>query len=258
MPCPGQHAPSRSRTSSSSSSTMMTTTARPRSRGSQPPWRPWPRRSTAASSPRSRASCPGRRRGCASTRAPGSGRTGCSASSRSSAASPRATATWSSRACPSAAPRGSRPWPSPRRRAPRTHRGEPHPLLHLNPHDCVPFKEAVYFAGDEARLAAAPSPRLMSTHASFSVLPASVTDNPGCKIVYICRQPKDMLVSYWHFINRSKSNVMSFSDVWESIREGTYFGSPIWEHILEYWRASQAMPDRVLFLKYEDIQRDPV
>uniref|UniRef100_A0A0E0BHD9 Sulfotransferase n=1 Tax=Oryza glumipatula TaxID=40148 RepID=A0A0E0BHD9_9ORYZ len=136
--------------------------------------------------------------------------------------------------------------------------GEPHPLLRLNPHDCVPFMEAVYFAGDEARLAAAPSPRLMSTHASFSVLPASITDNPGCKIVYICRQPKDMLVSYWHFINRSKSNAMSFSDVWDSIHEGTYFGSPIWEHILEYWRASQAMPDRVLFLRYEDIQRDPV
>uniref|UniRef100_A0A0E0MEF2 Sulfotransferase n=1 Tax=Oryza punctata TaxID=4537 RepID=A0A0E0MEF2_ORYPU len=133
-----------------------------------------------------------------------------------------------------------------------------HPLLRLNPHDCIPFMEAVYFAGDEARLDAAPSPRLMSTHASFTVLPASITENPGCKIIYICRQPKDMLISFWHFINRSKSNAMSFSDVWESIPKGTYFGSPIWEHILEYWKASQEKPDKVLFLKYEEILRDPV
>uniref|UniRef100_A0A0D9X1A4 Sulfotransferase n=1 Tax=Leersia perrieri TaxID=77586 RepID=A0A0D9X1A4_9ORYZ len=71
-------------------------------------------------------------------------------------------------------------------------------------------------------------------------------------------QPKDMLISYWHFMNRSKFNTMSFSDVWKSIPESTYFGSPIWEHILGYWNASKMNPDRVLFLKYEDVLCDPI
>uniref|UniRef100_A0A0D9X1A3 Sulfotransferase n=1 Tax=Leersia perrieri TaxID=77586 RepID=A0A0D9X1A3_9ORYZ len=133
-----------------------------------------------------------------------------------------------------------------------------HPLARLSPHDCVPFVEAAYFAGEEARLEAAPSPRLMSTHASYSVLPASMRENPRCKVIYICRQPKDMLISYWHFMNRSKFNTMSFSDVWKSIPESTYFGSPIWEHILGYWNASKMNPDRVLFLKYEDVLCDPI
>jgi hypothetical protein len=34
---------------------------------------------------------------------------------------------------------------------------------------------------------ALPSPRLMATHMHHSVLPASISENPHCKIVYICR-----------------------------------------------------------------------
>ncbi|KAI3678177.1 hypothetical protein L6452_37461 [Arctium lappa] len=31
---------------------------------------------------------------------------------------------------------------------------------------------------------------------------------------------------------------------------------PYWDHILGYWKASQERPERILFLKYEDMKRD--
>ncbi|KAF0889538.1 hypothetical protein E2562_026952 [Oryza meyeriana var. granulata] len=33
---------------------------------------------------------------------------------------------------------------------------------------------------------------------------------------------------------------------------------PFWNHILEYWKASMERPDKVMFLKCEDIKSDPV
>uniref|UniRef100_A0A0D9X1A5 Sulfotransferase domain-containing protein n=1 Tax=Leersia perrieri TaxID=77586 RepID=A0A0D9X1A5_9ORYZ len=127
--------------------------------------------------------------------------------------------------------------------------GDAHPLLRLNPHDCVPFVEMTYLVtGEEAKLDAAPSPRLMATHVAYSVLPSSITESTRCKIIYICREPKDMLISQWHFRNKSNSNTMQFSDVWESIREENYLGSPIWEHILGYWNVSKA----------KEVLRDPI
>lgn len=68
-----------------------------------------------------------------------------------------------------------------------------------------------------------------------------------------------MLISFWHFINkRIKPNIIPFSDIWNSIYNDAYPESPIWEHILGYWNMSKMEPDRVLFLKYEDVLRDPI
>ncbi|KAI4995133.1 hypothetical protein ZWY2020_035036 [Hordeum vulgare] len=135
-----------------------------------------------------------------------------------------------------------------------------HPLLRLNPHECVPFMEALFSAGQEAKLDALPSPRLLHTHMHHSMLPRTFADNPDCKIVFICREPKDMLVSTWHFIKSAggSSSSSSFSDLFELACEGKNPYGPIWGHILGYWRASKATPERVLFLRYEEMLADPV
>ncbi|KAL6855859.1 hypothetical protein ACP4OV_018661 [Aristida adscensionis] len=130
-----------------------------------------------------------------------------------------------------------------------------HPLRRLNPHDCIPFIDEIFAAGEEAKLVGLPSPRLLSTHLPFTLLPEPVTAG-GCKVVYVCRDPKDMVVSMWHFLRRVQPE-LSFADTFESVCDGTLAVGPVWDHVLSYWRASAARPDKVLFLKYEDLLRDP-
>ncbi|XP_047051901.1 cytosolic sulfotransferase 5-like [Lolium rigidum] len=136
-----------------------------------------------------------------------------------------------------------------------------HPLLRLNPHDCVPSMEDLFGAGREAQMEVLPSPRLMHTHMHHPLLPPSLAHNPDCKIVYVCREPKDMMVSLWHFtkaIVTSGGRTYSFSDVLEWTCEGKSPYGPFWDHLLGYWRASKATPERVLFLKYEEMLADQV
>ncbi|KAL6638755.1 hypothetical protein ACP70R_023614 [Stipagrostis hirtigluma subsp. patula] len=132
-----------------------------------------------------------------------------------------------------------------------------HPLLRLNPHDCVPLMDTLFAAGSGSKMDSLPSPRLMATHLHHALLPASITENHGCKIIYICRDPKDMLVSLWHFI-RELIPDLSFSDMFEHACQGISYSGPIWDHVLGYWNASKASPEKVLFLMYEDMLRNPV
>ncbi|GJN16055.1 hypothetical protein PR202_gb03005 [Eleusine coracana subsp. coracana] len=81
-----------------------------------------------------------------------------------------------------------------------------HPLLSRNSHDCVRSLGTLGFLQgssiDDADADADAAPRLVGTHLPYSLLPAHATTGEaagGCRIVYICRDPKDTLVSLWHF-----------------------------------------------------------
>jgi len=132
-----------------------------------------------------------------------------------------------------------------------------HPLRRLNPHDCVILVDMLFAVGREAVLDRLPSPRLMCTHMPLSVLPPSISGGPDCKIVYICRDLKDMVVSAWHFVKHAQPDI-SLEEVFETVCEGTCIAGPVWDHILGYWRVSNAEPNRVLFLTYEQMLQDPV
>ncbi|KAE8802400.1 Sulfotransferase 17 [Hordeum vulgare] len=96
-----------------------------------------------------------------------------------------------------------------------------HPLRRLNPHDCVILVDRLFAVGREAVLDRLPSPRLMCTHMPLSVLPPSISGGPDCKIVYICRDQKDMVVSMWHFAKRVRPDI-SLQEVFE-----TMFQNPV-------------------------------
>ncbi|GFZ12181.1 sulfotransferase 2B [Actinidia rufa] len=109
-----------------------------------------------------------------------------------------------------------------------------------------------------ANLEALPLPRLFATHMPYGLFSKSVT-SCGCKFVYIWRDPKDVLVSKWHFMNQIKSKnlpPLSLPEAFELFCEGVSEYGPFWDHVFGYWKASQESPHNILFLKYEDMQRE--
>ncbi|KAF7032410.1 hypothetical protein CFC21_043584 [Triticum aestivum] len=96
-----------------------------------------------------------------------------------------------------------------------------------------------------------PSPRLLSTHFPVTLLPPCVV-TLGCRVVYLCRSPKDVLVSLWHFIYKVNKNY-SIDKAFELFSKGESSYGPIWEHNLGFWKESISNSDRVLFLKYDEM-----
>ncbi|PON83607.1 Sulfotransferase domain containing protein [Trema orientale] len=104
------------------------------------------------------------------------------------------------------------------------------PLLTSNPHQLVPsFEFTLYSNPKRHDLNVMSSPRLVSTHIPYSSFPNSIKHSK-CRIVYICRNPLDVIISIWHFVNNG--------------------------HPDRFWKASLEKPEKVLFLKYEDLKED--
>ncbi|GJN05981.1 hypothetical protein PR202_ga23662 [Eleusine coracana subsp. coracana] len=99
----------------------------------------------------------------------------------------------------------------------------------------------------------------MNTHMPVDFIPRATPagGGRGCKVVYVCREPKDMVVSLWHYMRRLTPD-LPFQDLFDAACDGTTPYGPFWDHFLGYRGASIAWPDNVLFMFYEEMLRDPV
>ncbi|KAI8539347.1 hypothetical protein RHMOL_Rhmol09G0175400 [Rhododendron molle] len=134
-----------------------------------------------------------------------------------------------------------------------------HPLLASNPHDLVPFLEQLFADKQVPDLTSFTSPRLFSTHSPLPSLPESVRSSK-CKMVYLCRNPMDTFVSLWHFTNKlrpEKIGANSLEDVFDRFCRGVSLCGPFWDHVLGYWKESLEKPNKVIFLKYEEMKEEP-
>uniref|UniRef100_A0A5B7B9K4 Sulfotransferase n=2 Tax=Davidia involucrata TaxID=16924 RepID=A0A5B7B9K4_DAVIN len=136
------------------------------------------------------------------------------------------------------------------------------PLLTSNPHQLVPFLEfEIYLKPPFPDLENIPSPRIFATHMPYASLPSSIRDSK-CRIVYMCRNPLDMLVSYWHFTSKLRPKTLepvSLDQLVDMFCCGFIGYGPFWDHVLGYWKASQEIPNnKVLFLKYEDMKVETI
>ncbi|KAG9140744.1 hypothetical protein Leryth_006936 [Lithospermum erythrorhizon] len=133
------------------------------------------------------------------------------------------------------------------------------PLIKNHPAAYVQTLETQTFIVDQKPdLSALPSPRLFHTHMAYNVLPDSVK-NSGCKIVYIVRNPKDTFVSMWHFFNTvKKAEPGLFEMVFQGFCHGVVPFGPFFDHALQFWNESLKQPQKILFLKYEDLKSNPI
>ncbi|WVZ67328.1 hypothetical protein U9M48_016424, partial [Paspalum notatum var. saurae] len=138
--------------------------------------------------------------------------------------------------------------------------GNNHPLLSRHPQELVPFMEIHHDTNDDPNyLETLPSPRLFTTHMPLSLFPESI-DASGRRVMYVCREPNDVFVSWWHFANKfgCKEHNIDLESALDMFIQGFSSYGPFWEHCLEYWRQSVTSPYNVLFLKYEDMISEPV
>ncbi|ESQ29124.1 hypothetical protein EUTSA_v10024127mg [Eutrema salsugineum] len=136
-----------------------------------------------------------------------------------------------------------------------------HPLLSDNPHGIVPFLEIdIYHESSSPDLAKFSSvPRLFSTHMPLNTLHENLKNSP-CKIVYVCRNVKDTIISWWFFgcaVNKIEPDRSILESMFESFCNGTIYYGPFWEHLLSYWRGSLEDPKHVLFMRYEEMKGKP-
>ncbi|EDL83151.1 rCG54737 [Rattus norvegicus] len=99
------------------------------------------------------------------------------------------------------------------------------------------------------------SPRIVKTHLPAKLLPASFWEK-NCKIIYLCRNAKDVVVSYYYFflIIKSYPNPKSFSEFVEKFMEGQVPYGSWYDHVKSWWEKSKN--SRVLFMFYEDMKED--
>ncbi|CAI0558077.1 unnamed protein product [Linum tenue] len=136
-------------------------------------------------------------------------------------------------------------------------------LAMKNPHEVVPTLENTFLEDrvQDILLRFPPAGRLLHTHLPYSYLPEAVTDS-RCKIVYLARNPKDTVVSMWHFYNKlfksgPGDEPYPLEGAVESFCTGIMPFGPFYEHVVGYWEESRRRPQEVLFLKYEDLWREP-
>ncbi|KAK6128833.1 hypothetical protein DH2020_037469 [Rehmannia glutinosa] len=142
-----------------------------------------------------------------------------------------------------------------------------HPLISNRPHDLIPSLETKLYVDQEndskkTEFLAVKNPedvRILATHIPYQIL-GEVLNSCECKVVYVTRNPKDTLISLWHFVQKSH---LFDEDPWElevavdQFCNGVVPFGPYYDHVLAYRQEFLKRPQKVFFVTYEEIKENP-
>ncbi|XP_006773163.1 PREDICTED: estrogen sulfotransferase [Myotis davidii] len=97
------------------------------------------------------------------------------------------------------------------------------------------------------------SPRILKTHLPAQLLPASFWEK-NCKMIYLCRNAKDVAVSFYYFFQMvaGHPNPGTFPEFVEKFMDGEVPYGSWYEHAKSWWELRKN--PRLLFLFYEDMK----
>ncbi|CAK1581653.1 unnamed protein product [Parnassius mnemosyne] len=98
------------------------------------------------------------------------------------------------------------------------------------------------------------SPRFIKSHLPLSLLPQKLLDT--CKIFYVARDPRDVVVSFYHqhILMKELLDGVDFKTFWELFINDLIAPTPLFEHVKEAWQMRNH--PNMLFLFYEELSKD--
>ncbi|XP_024148943.1 cytosolic sulfotransferase 2 [Oryzias melastigma] len=138
---------------------------------------------------------------------------------------------------------------------------------HMSPdrQDSVPLHERVPFL--EFYMPGFPSgvdelnkstivPRIIKTHLPVQFLPKSIWEQ-NSKIIYVARNAKDSVVSFFHFdrMNKAEPEPGDWSSFLQRFMDGKMVFGSWYEHVRGWWEKKKSHPN-ILYLFYEDLIED--
>ncbi|XP_056419258.1 amine sulfotransferase-like [Hyla sarda] len=100
-----------------------------------------------------------------------------------------------------------------------------------------------------------PSPRLFTSHLPHYLMPSGLRSGMG-KIVYVCRNPKDVLVSCYYFVNTLAplKHPVNWETTIELFMAGTVIGGSWFDHIRGWYTHKKDF--NILFVTFEEMKKD--
>ncbi|XP_056305277.1 sulfotransferase 1B1-like [Danio aesculapii] len=125
----------------------------------------------------------------------------------------------------------------------------------------MPFLEMTAADGSNAgitKLETMDPPRVVKTHLPIQLVPRSFWE-AGCKVIYVARNPKDNVVSFYHFDRMNLSQPEP--GPWEQYLEKFMTGQLVWgswfDHVTGYWREKEKKNEKIHYMFFEDMKEDP-
>ncbi|XP_028979983.1 cytosolic sulfotransferase 3-like [Esox lucius] len=123
----------------------------------------------------------------------------------------------------------------------------------------VPFLESdfrVLPPGTELADKLPTSPRLIKTHLPVQLVPKSFWEQ-NCRVVYVARNAKDNLVSYFHFdrMNRAQPEPGDWNNFLQRFMDGKMVFGPWYDHVTGWWEKKQTH-SKIHYMFYEDMIED--
>ncbi|NWQ76964.1 ST3A1 sulfotransferase, partial [Columbina picui] len=118
--------------------------------------------------------------------------------------------------------------------------------------DRIPWLEYNITSMDFATL---PSPRIFATHLPYYLVPRDMRNKKG-RVIYVTRNPKDVMVSYYHFSKfmNTLEEIPDFDLFMERFLAGKVLASAWMDHVAGWY--SHAEDFNILFLTYEEMKKD--
>nr|XP_020479021.1 sulfotransferase 1A4 isoform X2 [Monopterus albus] len=99
-------------------------------------------------------------------------------------------------------------------------------------------------------------PRMIKTHLPFQLVPPGFWENK-CKTIYVARNAKDNLVSYYYFhcMNLTLPEPGPWGDYIQKFMRGQLSWGSWYDHVKGYWKEREKR--NILYLFYEDLKENP-